>query len=469
LESLASMEVLCSLEKGFFIYTMGCQMNEYDSDYLAKTLIRHGYVPVRGPGFADLILINSCTVRAKPEQKAVSLLGRMISLKRRNPRLILGLVGCLAQKEGGALLERFPDLDLIMGPREVGNILNHLATIRHKQERVIATGLDGLPPDPDAVMGFYRGKVSGFISIMQGCDNFCSYCAVPLVRGREVSRPPEKILTEARILAGEGIREITLLGQNVNSYRWAADGEADFVDLLREVSKVEGIVRLRFTTSHPKDLSPRLIQCFRDIENLCPHVHLPFQAGSNRVLERMRRGYTRETYLSLIQSLRDAAPDMAITSDVMVGFPGERDEDFQETMDLVKKVRFDGLFSFKYSDRAGTLAEKMGDKIDEQVKASRLTALQAIQREITFQKNKALEGKVVEVLVEGPGRRPGQITGRTDTNRVANFEGDFHMVGKLIKVMVKEGLANSLRGGILSHVIEHSASNPEIWTQCGRA
>jgi tRNA-2-methylthio-N6-dimethylallyladenosine synthase len=456
------------LEKGFFIYTMGCQMNEYDSDYLAKTLIHQGYLPVTEPRFADLILINTCTVRAKPEQKAVSLLGRMISLKRRNPRLVLGLVGCLAQKEGGALLERFPDLDLVMGPREVGNVLKHLETIGHKQERVIAIGLDGLPPDPDAVKGFYSGKVSGFVSIMQGCDNFCSYCAVPLVRGREVSRSPDKILTETRLLVRDGVREITLLGQNVNSYRWAADGGADFVDLLREVSKVDGIVRLRFTTSHPKDLSPRLIQCFRYIENLCPHIHLPFQAGSNRVLDRMRRGYTRETYLSLIQALREAVPDMAITSDVMVGFPSETDEDFQETMDLVQRVRFEGLFSFKYSDRAGTPAEKMGGKVDEQVKASRLTALQALQREITLKKNRALEGKVVEVLVDGPGRRPGQITGRTDTNKVVNLYGDICMIGHFIKVTVEDGLANSLRGGPLSYAIEHPAPYTEILTQCSR-
>lgn len=453
------------MERGFFIYTMGCQMNEYDSDYLAKTLIHDGYVPVKGPRFADLILINTCTVRAKPEQKALSLLGRIISLKRRNPHLILGLVGCLAQKEGGRLLERFPDLDLVMGPREVGNVLKHLETIRLKRERVVATGLDGLPPDPDAVNGFYRGKVSGFISIMQGCDNFCSYCAVPLVRGREVSRPPEQVLAEARALVGEGIREITLLGQNVNSYRWAGDQTSDFVDLLTAVSKVEGILRLRFTTSHPKDLSLRLIRCFKDIETLCPHIHLPFQAGSNSILKRMRRRYTRETYLSLILALRETVPHMAITSDVMVGFPGERDDDFQETMDLVKQVRFDGLFSFKYSDRAGTLAEKMTDKVDESVKTSRLAVLQTLQREITLQKNRALEGKVVEVLVDGPGRRPGQMTGRTGTNKVLNFNGYLSMIGQLIDVTVKEGLANSLRGEPFSDVIEPAARCTEIATQ----
>lgn len=453
------------MERGFFIYTMGCQMNEYDSDYLAKTLIHDGYVPVKGPRFADLILINTCTVRAKPEQKALSLLGRIISLKRRNPHLILGLVGCLAQKEGGRLLERFPDLDLVMGPREVGNVLKHLETIRLKRERVVATGLDGLPPDPDAVNGFYRGKVSGFISIMQGCDNFCSYCAVPLVRGREVSRPPEQVLAEARALVGEGIREITLLGQNVNSYRWAGDQTSDFVDLLTAVSKVEGILRLRFTTSHPKDLSLRLIRCFKDTETLCPHIHLPFQAGSNSILKRMRRRYTRETYLSLILALRETVPHMAITSDVMVGFPGERDDDFQETMDLVKQVRFDGLFSFKYSDRAGTLAEKMTDKVDESVKTSRLAVLQTLQREITLQKNRALEGKVVEVLVDGPGRRPGQMTGRTGTNKVLNFNGYLSMIGQLIDVTVKEGLANSLRGEPFSDVIEPAARCTEIATQ----
>jgi tRNA-2-methylthio-N6-dimethylallyladenosine synthase len=318
------------------------------------------------------------------------------------------------------------------------------------------------------VEGFYRSKVSGFISIMQGCDNFCSYCIVPLVRGREVSRHPEKILAEARVLVTDGVKEITLLGQNVNSYRWAADEEVGFVDLLREMSKVDGLKRIRFTTSHPKDLSPRLIQCFRYIENLCPHIHLPFQAGANRVLDRMRRGYSRETYLSLIQALREAVPHMAITSDVMVGFPGERDEDFQETMDLVKRVRFDGLFSFKYSDRTGTLADEMVDKVDEQTKTSRLAALQTLQREITLQKNMALEGNVVEVLVDGPGRRSGQVTGRTDTNKVVNFVGDLSTIGQFIKVVVKDGLANSLRGEPVSHIIEHPTTYMEISTQCSR-
>jgi tRNA-2-methylthio-N6-dimethylallyladenosine synthase len=234
------------------------------------------------------------------------------------------------------------------------------------------------------------------------------------------------------------------------------------------VSEVDGIVRLRFTTSHPKDLSLRLIQCFRYIEKLCPHVHLPFQAGSNRVLDRMRRGYTKETYLSLIQALRETVPDMAITSDVMVGFPGETDEDFQETMDLVQRVRFDGLFSFKYSDRPGTLAENMADKVNEQAKVSRLAALQALQREITLRNNRALEGKVVEVLIDGPGRRPGQITGRTDTNKVVNLYGDLCMIGNLVKVTVKDGLANSLRGGPLARVIDHTAPYTETSNQCGR-
>lgn len=457
------------MEKGFFIFTMGCQMNEYDSDYLAKTLIQQGYVPVSEPGFADLILINTCTVRAKPEQKAVSLLGRMIALKRRNPRIVLGLVGCMAQKEGGALLERFPDLDLVMGPREVGNVLKHLETVGYKHERVIATGLDGLPPDPNELRGYHRGKVSGFVSIMQGCDNFCSYCAVPLVRGREVSRSPEKILMEARQLVRDGVREITLLGQNVNSYHWSADIETNFVDLLREVSMVEGIMRLRFTTSHPKDLSSRLIKCFRYIETLCPHIHLPFQAGSNRVLDRMRRGYTKEIYLSLVRALREAVPDMAITSDVMVGFPGETDEDFQETMDLVQEVLFDGLFSFKYSDRAGTVAEKMGDKVSEQAKTYRLEALQALQREITLQKNRAQEGKILEVLVDGPGKRSGQITGRSGTNRVVNFKGDSSMIGRFVKVMITEGLANSLRGNFLACAVEPTSTHKEMSAQCRRS
>ncbi len=439
------------MAKKFHIVTMGCQMNEYDSDLLAQSLINDGFLPVKEPGDADLILINTCSVRAKPEQKALSLLGRMIDIKKRKPGLILGLVGCVAQQGGSGLIERFPELDLVMGPREVGRVRDCLAEIEERGKKVVAINLDESPPIPEPCRGYFTGRFTGYISIMEGCDNFCSYCIVPFVRGREVSKPPRSIIAEAELLVSEGVRDITLLGQNVNSYMWKGEGGEvwDFPMLLREVGRIKELWRLRFTTSHPKDLSKDLISCFDQIEALCPHIHLPFQAGSNSVLRRMRRGYTRERYLELISSLREVRPDIAISSDVMVGFPGETEYDFEMTLDLIKKVEFDALFSFKYSDRRGTLAEKMQPKVEEKEKSRRLATLQSIQRSITLQKNRNLEGKKVMVLVEGVSRRGSQYTGRTDTNKIVNFTCKYNPIGGLIKVKIKDGLLNSLRGECL--------------------
>lgn len=272
-------------------------MNEYDSDYLSQLLVNSNFFPTDNPKGADLILINTCTVRAKAEQKAYSLLGRMSSLKRRNPDLILGLMGCIAQQGGSDLLQRFPDLDLVMGTREIHRIQEFLERIYADRERVVATNIELKPTPPIENNGYFRGRVKAYISIMQGCNNFCSYCVVPYVRGREVSRPPDEILEEAEHLISQGVKEITLLGQNVNSYCQGPGGEVGFPSLLRRLSKLYGLARIRFTTSHPKDLSDGLIHCFGELANLCPHIHLPFQAGSNRVLKQMNRGYTREKYM----------------------------------------------------------------------------------------------------------------------------------------------------------------------------
>lgn len=332
------------LKKGFFVTTMGCQMNEYDSRYLAETLLEMGYAQVDRPEDASVVLINTCSVRAKADQKAFSLVGRMSRLKKKRRDLILAVVGCVAQKEGYSLIRRFPQVDLVMGPREIGGFPSFLKRIERNHEKIVANHLDSTAPRPHRGQGSHAGKVTSCISIMQGCNNFCSYCIVPFVRGREVSRPREEILHEARRLVSQGVREITLLGQNVNSYRWEGTRGSDFASLLREMSKLKGLLRLRFTTSHPKDLSPELIRCFDELECLCPHLHLPVQAGSNRILRAMRRGYTRESYLELIEKLRRVRPDVAITSDVMVGFPGESEHDFELTLDLVKGIEFDALF-----------------------------------------------------------------------------------------------------------------------------
>lgn len=428
---------------------MGCQMNEYDSDFLAQTLIRSGYLPVKDPSTADVILINTCTVRAKPEQKAYSMLGRMSVIKRRKPGAVLGVIGCLAQQQGSELIKRFPKLDFVLGPRELGKIRDILHRIEARGDRVVATGLSAEPPQTIPCEGYFNGRVTAFISVMEGCNNFCTYCIVPFVRGREISRSPAAILLEAKNLISQGVKEITLLGQNVNSYRWKDGKSWNFVDLLRAFNELDGLLRLRFTTSHPKDLSNTLIRCFGDLDKLCPHIHLPFQAGSNSVLERMRRKYTRENFMELTDKLRGVLPDIAITSDVMVGFPGESEKDFEMTLDLIKRVQFDALFSFKYSDRKGTFAAKMLPKVSEAEKSARLAALQSLQRQITLRKNRALEGRVLEVLLEGPSKKGGQLSGRTGSNKIVNFYINNNRFGSLINVKIKRGFLNSLQGNII--------------------
>lgn len=429
--------------KGAFVRTFGCQMNERDSERVLALLLESGYGEAPSEEEADLIVINTCTVRRKPEHKAYSLLGRLGSLKERRPWLKVVVMGCLAQQEGEALLERFPQVDLVLGPDRIEDLPWALGELE-RGKRLVLIGFKGdpsqrvlLPPHP---------RVKAYVNIMQGCDNYCAYCIVPYVRGPEKSRPSAEILEEVRALARMGVKEVILLGQNVNSYGKKSPGEISFVELLRRIAEVPGIERIRFTTSHPKDLSGELIRAFGEIPQLCEHIHLPFQSGSNRILERMNRGYTREEYMEKVQRLREVKPEIAITADVMVGFPGETEEDFQDTLDLIRRVRFDNLFSFKYSPRKGTLASSWPDDVPAREKQRRLEVLQGLQRAITLEKNRALEGKVLEVLVEGMGERPGQLRGRTRCNRVVNFQGPQGLVGQIVWVKITEGLQNSLRG-----------------------
>jgi len=433
--------------------TMGCQMNEYDSDYLCRVLMDLDYIPTDDPKDADLILINTCTVRAKAEQKAFSALGRMVSLKKSKSGLILGLLGCMAQQEGSNLMKRFPELDLILGTRAIGRFKEILKRLEKGKEKIVDNDMTTLQPrSPMDCNGYFKDRVKSHISIMEGCNNFCSYCVVPYVRGREISRSPEEILTEAEQLISQGVKEITLLGQNVNSYSYWDKKELSFPFLLKKLSMFDGLARIRFTTSHPKDLSDELIHCFGELDNLCPHIHLPFQAGSDKILKLMNRGYTLKRYKELIRKLRMVRPDMAITSDVMVGFPQESEEDFQMTLDLIKEIEFDNLFSFKYSDRKGTLAERMVGKVDEKVKSSRLAILQQLQKDITLKKNKMLEGAEVEILVEGDSKKGGQLTGRTDTNKIVNFYCNLNMLNQLVDVKIKHSFTNSLCGELLGDV-----------------
>lgn len=433
--------------KRVYIKTFGCQMNERDSERVLALLLEEGYGEAFSEGEADLVVVNTCTVRRKPEFKAYSLIGRLASLKERRPWLKIVVMGCLAQQEGVALLERFPEVDLVLGPDRIEDIPWALKELEEGERLALV----GFKEDPSQrVLLPPRPKVKAYVNIMQGCDNYCAYCIVPYVRGPEKSRPSEEVLKEVEALAQRGVREVILLGQNVNSYGKKSPGEIGFVELLRRISKIPGIERIRFTTSHPKDLSEELIKAFGEIPELCEHIHLPFQAGSNRILERMNRGYTREEYLEKVLRLREVRPDIAITADVMVGFPGETEEDFRDTLSLIEEVRFDNLFSFKYTPRKGTLASRWPDDVPPEEKQRRLEILQEVQREITLEKNRALEGRVVEVLVEGFGERPGQLRGRTRCNRVVNFGGPEGLVGSTVLVKVTEGLQNSLRGQLVS-------------------
>ena len=429
---------------------MGCQMNEYDSAYLSRILEDKGYLPVELPDNAHLIIINTCSVREKAEQKAFSMLGRMIKLKKKRPEIILGFMGCIAQQEGHGLLKKYPELDLVIGTRETDKIKEFLDRVVNYKERIAATDLTLTPiHDFRNSNNYFEGRIKSYVSIMEGCNNFCSYCIVPYVRGREVSRPPEEILMEVENLVSQGVKEITLLGQNVNSYSSEKGGKVTFSDLLKMLEDIEGLYRIRFTTSHPKDLSDDLINSFSKIEKLCHHIHLPFQSGSNRILKLMNRKYTSDDYLRLTQKLRDISPDFAITSDVIVGFPGESDSDFKKTLDLIEKIEFDNLFSFKYSDRKGTKASEMTGKLDEKIKLSRLKMLQDMQKEKTLVRNKRLEGRTEEILVDGISKHGTQYSGRTVTNKIINITNKSNLIGQLVKVNIKRAFINSLQGELV--------------------
>jgi len=433
----------------FYLATMGCQMNENDSDVMAQHLMNFDFRPTDNQDNADLIIINTCTVREKAQQKAFSLLGRMLILKKKRPHIILGIMGCIAQQEGATLLKKYPGLDFALGTREIGNISQILTRIKKNNERIVATNLSTNNFIPVIRNEYFKGRLKGYITIMEGCNNFCSYCIVPFVRGREISRPSHYILRQANALISQGVREITLLGQNVNSYFSIDDENVTFPTLLKMLSNLTGLLRIRFTTSHPKDLSDDLIDCFKYLDKLCPHIHLPFQSGSNRILRLMNRGYSREIYLDLVKKLRNIKPDLAITSDVMVGFPGETEDDFNMTIDLIEKIEFDNLFSFIYSDRKGTIAENMNNKISQDTKLYRLNILQEKQKNITLKKNKMLEGKKEEILVDGFSKKGGQFTGRTLTNKIVNFNCNTNTIGELVNVSIERSFINSLQAVLI--------------------
>ncbi len=435
------------VQKRVYIETYGCQMNEHDTERMLRLLEKAHYAETKNAGEADFILINTCSVREKPEHKVYSALGRYKGLKEKRGAII-GVAGCVAQQEGGRLLDRIPYLDLVLGTHVIPMLPELLKRIEASGDRVCETAYDQDGEYLKAVLPQKRVcEVKSYVTIMQGCDHFCSFCIVPYVRGREKSRPSKEIVEEVKQLAEMGLKEICLLGQNVNRYGRGLEEEISFAELLGRVNDIDGIERIRFTTSHPKDLSEELIQAFSKLPKLCEHAHLPFQSGSNKILKAMHRGYTKESYIENINRLKEVCPPIAVTADVIVGFPGEEEEDFGETLDLLQRVRFDDLFSFKYSPRKGTRAAQFEDKVEEKIKQERLSVLQETQKGITLQKNQECEDRVEEVLVEGRSKQSAQdVTGRTRSNKIVNFKGDLGLVGKLVPVRITKAYAHSLRG-----------------------
>ena len=439
--------------KKLYIQTYGCQMNQYDSERIARVLGRFDYIPTERIETADLILLNTCSVRDKAEQKVYSALGSWKELKDKREGVIIGVGGCVAQQEGESLLKRVPHLDLVFGTQSIHKLPEMIEAVQASSARPVENAFYRDPSYMEDVEG--RAQVHGaraFVTIMQGCNKVCSFCIVPYVRGREVSRPSDRIIAEVQSLARHGVREVMLLGQNVNSYGKTMPGEITFAELLHRVDKVDGIRRIRFTTSHPQDLSPELTEAFATLENLCEHLHLPVQSGSDSVLARMRRGYTRQEYLGRIERLRQRCPAMSLSTDIIVGFPGETEDEFEATLELLTRVKYDEIFSFMYSPRPQTVAAKLyDDDTPDQVKKDRLKAVQSLQSGISLGKNRARIGSIEEILVEGDSRlKNGQIMGRTRSNRIVNVKGPASLVGCFQTVRITGGTANSLIGEILN-------------------
>jgi tRNA-2-methylthio-N6-dimethylallyladenosine synthase len=432
------------MKKSVFIKTFGCQMNAVDSARMLSLLSSADYLAAATLEEADLVLLNTCSIREKADQKIYSDLGTLRRWKRRRPGRLIGVGGCLAQQDGETVRERAPHVDIVFGTHNIAN-LPELVRRAERRLPTLALGMEEGIAHWEVVPHLPAGAVSAMVAIMQGCDNFCAYCVVPLVRGREVSRPAEDILSEVRALAGRGVTEVVLLGQNVNSYG-KKEGEIPFPELLRRISAIGRIARIRFITSHPRDLDDRTIRLFGEMETLCPHVHLPLQSGSDRVLVAMGRGYTRGEYLAKVEALRNVRPGMAFSSDFIVGFPGETEDDFRETLAVMEEVRFDSSFSFRFSPRPGTRAAGMKEKVDPREAAARLRRLQELQAAHTRERLTAWVGREAAVLVEGASARdPGMRCGRTACNKTVNFTPG-NSEGAIRSVLVTGAGTHSLVG-----------------------
>ncbi len=446
------------MQKKVFIKTFGCQMNEYDSDKMADVLgASDGLVRTDTPDDADVILFNTCSVREKAQEKVFSDLGRLKELKRAKPDLIIGVGGCVASQEGEAIVKRAPHVDMVFGPQTLHRLPQMIQLRRHTG----AAQVDISFPEIEKFDHLPPAKVEGpvaYVSIMEGCSKYCSYCVVPYTRGEEVSRRFEDVLTEVAGLAAQGVKEIMLLGQNVNAYRGAMEsGEiADFALLLEYVAEIPGIERLRFVTSHPKEFTQRLIDAYAKIPQLVNHLYLPVQHGSDRILQAMKRGYTGLEYKSIIRRIKAVRPNISISSDFIVGFPGETDADFEAMMKLVEDVGFDNSFSFIFSKRPGTPAANLADDTPHEVKLARLQRLQAQIDANTRKTSASMVGTVQRILVEGPSKKGGgELQGRTENNRVVNFfpgDGSAALIGQLVDVRITESLDYTLRGDLVASI-----------------
>lgn len=437
-------------DKSFHIQTFGCQMNEHDSETIAGMLEEMGYDENKNKKEADVAIINTCSVRENADKRFFGTLGQLKKVKEARPEVVVAVCGCMMQQQHiiDTLKSKYPWVDLVFGTHNIHEFPKLLTNVLNERGKIVDIWenggeiIEGLP-----AKRMYPFKA--YVNIMYGCNNFCTYCIVPYTRGRERSRQPEEIINEVKELVSTGVKEITLLGQNVNSYGNDCDFNADFADLIYRLNNIEGLERIRFMTSHPKDLSDKLIQAYKDCDKLCNYIHLPVQSGSSEILKRMNRKYTKEDYLILIEKLKAVVPDISITTDIIVGFPGETEEDFLQTLDLVEKVQFDSAFTFLYSIRKGTPAEKYEEQVPESVKHERFNRLVDLLNSITAEKNKACEGKIEAVLVEGPSKTNNKtFTGRTESGKIVNFIGTSKMVGKIINVKITEGKTFSLTGEV---------------------
>lgn len=437
------------MPKKLFIKTFGCQMNEYDSNRMLDALnASHGVEATDSEQDADIILLNTCSVREKAQEKVFSQLGRWKNLKKDNPDLVIGVGGCVASQEGEGITKRAPYVDLVFGPQT----LHRLPEMYEETVKSKETSLDVSFPEIEKFDALPPPRVEGvkaYVSIMEGCSKYCSFCVVPYTRGEEFSRPFDDVLAEVYELAQQGVREITLLGQNVNAY-WGPmhdGGLADFALLIRYVAEIEGVDRIRYTTSHPLEFTDSLINVYADVPKLVDHLHLPVQSGSDRILAAMKRRYKAEDYVKIIEKIRKIRPNISMSSDFIVGFPGETDEDFEQTMQLIETIGYDQSFSFIYSARPGTPASDLVDDVPMDIKQARLQRLQARINEMATNISQNMIGTKQNVLVDRPARKnPKQLSGRTENNRVVNFDGPENLIGQFVDVEITEALPNSLRG-----------------------